>query len=140
MVLSSVYVIDAICFDECFLFHVIAGRRYFFWEFVVTIRFFQPPYCCFLWNKCFERSSYLSNNSIALILMLMLISKKSYPIIYLHILEKLSYVAGFFYDNVFYTLYLFTCSTIFFIKLFFFFWKTQNISESMFLHNTAELF
>ena len=139
MVLSSVYVIDAICFDECFLFHVIAGRRYFFWEFVVTIRFFQPPYSCFLWNKCFERSSYLSNNSIALILMLMLISKKSYPIIYLHILEKLSYVAGFFYDNAFYTLYLFTCSTIFFIKLFFFFWKTQNISESMFLHNTAEL-
>ena len=27
---SSVYVIDATCFDECFLFHVITGRRYFF--------------------------------------------------------------------------------------------------------------
>ena len=51
---------------------------------------------------------------------LMLISKKSYPIVYLYILEKLSYVADFFYDNVFYTLYFFNCSTLFFIKLFFF--------------------
>ena len=70
----------------------------------------------------------------------MLSSKKSYPILYLYILEKLSYVAGFFYDNVYYTLYLFNCSTLFLIKLFFFFWKTQNISENMLLHNTVELF
>ena len=29
---SSLYVIDATCFeiDECFLFHVTTGRRYFF--------------------------------------------------------------------------------------------------------------
>ena len=138
MVLSSVYVIDATCFDKCFLFHVIAGRRYFFSEFVVTVRFFQPRYCRFLWNKCFERSSYftlfyLHNNSV------LLSSKKIYPILYLYILEKLSYVAGFFYDNDFYTLYLFNCSPLFFIKLLFF-WKTQNISQSMFLHNTVELF
>ena len=83
---------------------------------------------------------YLHNNSVVLILMLMLSSKKSYPILYLYILEKLSYVADFFYDNVFYTLYFFNCSTLFFIKLFFFFWKTQNISESMFLHNIVELY
>ena len=81
---------------------------------------------------------YLHNNSVVLILMLS--SKKSYPILYLYILEKLSYVADFFYDNVFYTLYFFNCSTLFFIKLFFFFWKTQNISESMFLHNIVELY
>ena len=76
---------------------------------------------------------YTFGDSALLILMLMLSSKKSYPILYLYILEKLSYVADFFYDNVFYTLYFFNCSTLFFIKLFFFFWKTQNISESMFL-------
>ena len=70
----------------------------------------------------------------------MLSSKRSYPILYLYILENISYAAGFFYDNVFYTLYLFNCSKLFFIKLFFFFWKTQNISESMFLHDTVELF
>ena len=27
MFFSIVYVIDATCFDKCFLFHVIAGRR-----------------------------------------------------------------------------------------------------------------
>ena len=72
---------------------------------------------------------YLRNNSVVIILMLMLSSKKSYPILYLYILEKLLYVAGFFYDNVFYTLYLFNCSTLFFIKLFFFFWKIQKKGE-----------
>ena len=41
MFFSSVYVIDANCFDECFLFHVIAGRRYFFPKFVVTMRFYN---------------------------------------------------------------------------------------------------
>ena len=34
MVLSRVYVIDATCFDECFLFHVIAGRSYFSFTFL----------------------------------------------------------------------------------------------------------
>ena len=48
MVYSSVYVIDATCFDGCFLFHVIAGRRYFFSTFVVTVRFLLPPYCRFI--------------------------------------------------------------------------------------------
>ena len=50
--------------------------------------------------------------------MLILSSKKSYRILYLYILEKLSYVADIFCDNVFYTLYFFNCSTHFFIKLF----------------------
>ena len=26
----SVYIIDITCFDECFLFHVVTGRRYFY--------------------------------------------------------------------------------------------------------------
>ena len=29
-IFSPVCVIHATCFDECFLFHVITGRRYFF--------------------------------------------------------------------------------------------------------------
>ena len=57
---SSVYVIDATCFDECFLFHVVTGRHYFWQKFVVTYRFFQPPYWCFLWNRFFERSPYFT--------------------------------------------------------------------------------
>ena len=74
--------------------------------------------------------------------MLMLSSKKSYPILYLYILEKLSYVADFFYDNVFYTLYFFNCSTLFFIKLIFFFEKLKKSLKACFLQihdNTAEL-
>ena len=35
---SSVYAIDTNCFDECFLFFVIAGRHYFSWKFIVTVR------------------------------------------------------------------------------------------------------
>ena len=135
MFFSIVYVIDATWFDKCFLFHVIAGRHYFFWKFVVTVRFFQPPYCRFLSSKYFERSPYfthLHNNSAVLILMLMLISKKSYPILYLYILEKLSYVADFFYDNVFYTLYFFNCSTLFFIKLFLFLKNSKHLWKHVF--------
>ena len=47
-IFSSVYVMDATCFDECFLFHVITGKRCFSKSCVVTLRFFQSPYCCFL--------------------------------------------------------------------------------------------
>ena len=124
MVFSSVYVIDATCFDECFLFHVIAGRRYFFSKLDVTVRFFQPAYCRFLWNKCFERSpyfTYLHNNSVVLILMLN--SKKSYPILYLYILEKLPYVAAFF---------MITFFTIFnFLTVPHFLYKTFSFSEKL---------
>ena len=44
---SSVYVIDATCFHECFLFRVVTGRHYFWQKLVVTLRFFQPPYVAF---------------------------------------------------------------------------------------------
>ena len=30
---------DTICFDECFLFHVITGRHYFLYKFIITQRF-----------------------------------------------------------------------------------------------------
>ena len=65
---------------------------------------------------------YLHNNSVVLILMLS--SEKSYPILYLYMLEKLLYVAEFF-NNVFYTFYFFNFSTLFFIKLFSFFEKLK---------------
>ena len=58
--ISNVYVIDGTSFDECFLFQVVTGRHYFWQKFVLTLRFFQPPYCCFLWNKYIERSPYFT--------------------------------------------------------------------------------
>ena len=53
---SSVFVMDATCFDEYFLFHVITGKHYFLQKFVATLR----AYCCVIWNKCFERSLYFT--------------------------------------------------------------------------------
>ena len=82
MVLSSVYVIDATCFDECFLFHVIAGRRYFFSEIVVTVRFFNRHIVAFFETSVLKEVRILRNNKVVLILMLS--SKKSYPILYLY--------------------------------------------------------
>ena len=35
---SSVYVIGATCFDECFSFYVITKRHYFSWKFIATLR------------------------------------------------------------------------------------------------------
>ena len=36
---SSVYIIDTTSFGECFLFHVITGRHYFLYKFIVTQKF-----------------------------------------------------------------------------------------------------
>ena len=36
----SVYVISTTCFDAYFSFYVITGWRYFWWKFIVTLRFF----------------------------------------------------------------------------------------------------
>ena len=75
---SSLYAIDATCFNECFLFHVITGRRYFFQKFVVTVRFFQRHIVVFFGTSVLKKVRilrYLHNNSAVLILMLMLSSK-----------------------------------------------------------------
>ena len=74
----------------------------------------------------------LHYNSAVLMLMLILSSKKA-KLYYTYTYLK-NFRSWLFYDNVFYTLYFLNCSTLFFIKLFFYFWKTQNISEDMFLH------
>ena len=89
------------------------------------MRFFQLPYCRFFETSVLKEVRilrYLHNNSVVLILMLMLSSK-----------IKLSY-----------TLILQTWNTFvadfFMIKfLHSYIWKTQNISESMFLHNAIKL-
>ena len=89
------------------------------------------------WKKsvfCAVSTRTVSTNTTTLVLILMLIlsSKKNYPILYLYILEKLSYEAGFFYDNAFYALYLLNCSTLFFIKLFLFFCKLKTYLKACF--------
>ena len=35
----SVYITDTTCFNECFLFHMITGRHYFLYKFIITQRF-----------------------------------------------------------------------------------------------------
>ena len=57
---QCVHVIDTTCFDGCFLFHLITGSYCFLQRFAIVWRFFQPPYCNFHWNKCFERSPYFT--------------------------------------------------------------------------------
>ena len=47
------YVIDATCFDELILFHVMTGVPNFFQKFLVTARVFQPPYCRFFLKQVF---------------------------------------------------------------------------------------
>ena len=72
---SSVYVINMICFEECFLFYVITGRHYFFKTFIVTLRVFPTAmllcslrdYYHYHKNKNFRILHYLLNNSAKLI-------------------------------------------------------------------------
>ena len=66
---------------------------------------------------------YLHNNSAVLILMLSYKIKLSHTIL-IHTWK--TFVADFFYDNVFHTLYFFNCSTLLFIKLFFLFSKKSK--------------
>ena len=54
----SVCTIYTTCFDECFVFHVICGRHYFYTNLSLPRGLVQPPCCCILWNKRFERSLY----------------------------------------------------------------------------------
>ena len=79
---------------------------------------------------------YSHNKSTVLMLMLILSSKIKLSYFYHAILcTWIIFVADVFMI-AFLTLLLFHCSSFFIINEFF--WKTQNISESMFLHNTIE--
>ena len=59
----SVYVIGEGCFYECFLFHVIIWRHYFYTNLSLPRVFLQSPCCCVPWNKCLERCPYFMSVS-----------------------------------------------------------------------------
>ena len=54
----SVLIIDTTCFDEYFSFHVITANSIFYTYLSVPRGLMQPPCCCVLSNKCFERSPH----------------------------------------------------------------------------------
>ena len=39
MPFPSMYIIDTTCLDVCFLFHVITGRHYFLYKFIISFSF-----------------------------------------------------------------------------------------------------
>ena len=129
---TCAYVIDATCSDKCFLFHVITGRRYFFFNFVVTLRFFLTILLSFSLRQVFWKTSifYLHNNSAVLILMLSSKIMLSYTIL----IQTWETFAGFFYDKVFYTLYFMTVPH-FFLWMSFFFEKLKTSLKSYFYIN-----
>ena len=58
---QSVYIIDTTCFDECFLFHVINGRHYFLYKFIVTQRFVETAMLlCSLKQVFWKKSAFIS--------------------------------------------------------------------------------
>ena len=83
----NVYIIDATCFGECFLFYVITGRHYFSCKFIVTQRLVKPP-CCVLWEKlkdlemkivyifprCIYNKCYVCNFSMSLLLLTIIVT------------------------------------------------------------------
>ena len=70
--LPNVYVIGTACFDECFLFHVIIGRHYVSYKFIVTQGFFASIMLLrflkgIFWKKSVFYVRYLHNTIIMLI-------------------------------------------------------------------------
>ena len=61
------YHIDTICFNECFLFHVMIERRYFLYKFIFTQRFVETAMLLYSLKQVFWKKSafyiyYLHNN------------------------------------------------------------------------------
>ena len=88
--LSSVYIIDTTCFDECFLFHMITGRHYFLIQIshysglvhVVLLSSLKQVF----WKKSAFYILYLHNN----ITMLLIPNKGlKYSFYFLNILNKI---------------------------------------------------
>ena len=70
--LPNAYVIGTACFDECFLFHVIIGRHYVSYKFIVTQGFFASIMLLrflkgIFWKKSVFYVRYLHNTIIMLI-------------------------------------------------------------------------
>ena len=103
----SEHIMDATCFKECFPFQVITGTRCFSKKFIVTLRFFQPQYCCFLWNKCFERCRCFTLSPQQQCSANIKVPKQSYCTVYSCLINFRGYL---FYDNLLKTLYFLTVS------------------------------
>ena len=123
--LSSVYVIDAACFDECFLFHVNTRRHYFLQKLVVTLSFFQSPYWWFLEISVLKEVLILRylHKSWAVVAP---ISKIKVSVLYL------INFCNWFCDYVLYTLILWQFHT--FLYKWIFFEKIKTSLEACFLH------
>ena len=65
---TSVFVIDTNCFDDCFLFFAITGNSIFYTNLSIPRGLIQPPCCCVLWNKCFEKSPHFTSIIFTIIL------------------------------------------------------------------------
>ena len=89
---------------------MITGRSYFF-RFCVTVRFFQPPYGRFLWNKCFFKRSpnfTLSPHYQCGAIANANAKFQNNDIWYYTYTYLKNFLSWFFYENVFYTLYFLT--------------------------------
>ena len=91
----SVYIIDATCFDECFLFCVITGRHSFLYKLIVTQKFgVTAMLLCSLkqvfWKKSVFYIHYFHNN-----ITMLLIPQCSY---FLHVLNKIYFLIAIFYS------------------------------------------
>ena len=54
----SMFIIDTTSLNECYLFYLITGNSTFYTNLSLPTGLVQPPCCCVLWNKCFERSPH----------------------------------------------------------------------------------
>ena len=64
---SQVYVTDTACFKECFLFHMILGRNYFLYKFIIAQKYFTTAMLLrslkqAFWKKSVFYVCYLHNN------------------------------------------------------------------------------
>ena len=119
-VFSSVHVIDATCFNECFWFHVITWRRYFcclllLWDFFNyhIVIYFETSALKEVRILC-----YLHNNSTVLIPMLMLSSKKklSYTVCILENFHSKLFLWSSFSNSLFFYCSTFLYKTPFILK------------------------
>ena len=108
----GLYVIDATCFDECFLSHVISGRRYFFYKLVLTLRFFNRHIFIFFETSVLEKVHilYFLRNNNTILIQLIPKFRNVTTVYYTYIWE--TFVANLFYDKVFYTMLFFDCLTL----------------------------
>ena len=110
----SKFIIDTTCFGELFSFHMITANNTFYTNLSLPRGLVQPPCCCVLSSKCFERSLHFIFITSTIILRRCQYSKGSKQ--------------GFYF--FFYTVSFCKCSTLFSINEIFI---TQKLPGGMFL-------